>query len=76
MVRKRVLIKAAASAGVELRSRCIGRPHWFSLRQERIRSKQQSWYSNLAKTTKKAIEVIGGRFEGQIYNAAQIGDVI
>ncbi len=69
-VRKRVLVKAAEEAGVSLIWRCC---QVISVCICKRRSVELTKYVfQFGKENDPAVEVIGGRFEGKLYNATQI----
>lgn len=71
MVRKRVLIKAAQSAGVELNlAELPGHIGLIFAGQDPLELTQKVF--KFSQENEKVVEVIGARFEGRMYNGAEI----
>lgn len=71
VVRKRILIKAAHAVGVEIDQKTLdGHIGLVFGGQDPLETTK--FVFKFSEDTNKAIEVIGGRFEGQLYNAAEM----
>jgi len=70
VLRKRILIKAAEAAGAKLDVDLPGHIGLVLLGKDPLETTKAVF--KLSKETDKAVEVIGGRFEGKLYNAAEM----
>lgn len=70
VMRKRVLIKAAQAAGVELDLAAL--PGHIGLVYAADPIEMTKFVLKFSQDNDKAIELVGGRFDGQIYNAADV----
>lgn len=71
VMRKRILVKAAKSAGVEIDVEALP-GHIGLIYAGKDPIEMTKFVFKFGQDNDKAIEVIGGRFEGQIYNAADV----
>lgn len=71
VVRKRILVKAAKAAGVELDQDAL-EGHIGIVMAGTDPLDTAKMVFKFSQENDKAVEVIGGRFEGQLYNAAQM----
>lgn len=71
MIRKRILIKAAAAAGVELDLTTLP-GHIGLVFSGNDAVEMTKVVFEFSKDSKKALSVLGGRVDGQLYNAADV----
>ncbi len=70
-VRKRVLVKAAEAAGVDLKLEMLP-GHIGLVFANKDPVELTKYVFQFSKDNDPAVEVIGGRFEGKLYNASQV----
>lgn len=71
VMRKRILIKAAKAAGVDLEIEALP-GHIGLVYSSKDPIEMTKFVFKFGQENDKAVQVIGGRFEGQIYNAADV----
>lgn len=71
VVKKRILVKAAQEAGIELDNEALqGHIGLVFAGSDAVQTTKAVF--KLRKDSNKAVEVLGGRFEGQLYNAEDV----